>query len=59
MLRIGYAQFTTTIQPPRQVYSSSANPLSQGSLCIPTCPVGRFSAPQAASNPHTSTALAA
>ena len=58
MLRIGYAHFAATIQPPRQLYSSPT-PLSQGLLGIPTCPVGRLNSPQAASNPHTSTALAA
>ena len=40
-------------------HTVAANPLSQSSLCIPTCPVGCLSSPQAASNPHTSTALAA
>jgi hypothetical protein len=59
MLRTSYAQFAATIQPPRQLYSSSPTPISQGLLGIPTCPVGRLKSPQAASNPHTSTALAA
>jgi len=54
-----YAHFTITIQPPRQICSSGATPVGQGSLCIPACTVGRLSSPQAASNPHTSTALAA
>jgi hypothetical protein len=59
MLRTSYTQFAATIQPPRQLYNSSPTPLSQGSLGIPTCPVGRINSTQAASNPHTSTALAA
>jgi len=58
MLRIGYTHFAATIQPPRQLYSSSENPLSQRSLGVDTCPVGRLGSPQAPSNPHTSTALA-
>ena len=59
MPRIDSAQSTKDMQPPRQLYSTSPTPLSQGSLGIPTGPVGRINSPQAASNPHTSTALAA
>jgi len=59
MLRTGYAQFMTAIQPSGLVCSSSPNPVNQGSLFIPSCPGGPLSSPQAASNPHTSTAPAA
>ena len=59
MPRFGSAQFTTAIQPVGLLPSRGTNSVSYGSLCIPSCPVGRLRSPQAASNPHTSTALAA
>ena len=59
MPRFGSAQFTTAIQPVALLPCRGTNSVSYGSLCIPSCPVGRLRSPQAASNPHTSTALAA
>ena len=59
MPRIDAAQLTTAIQLGDKLRSHCTNPLCHGSMCIPWCPVGRLSSPKAASNPHTSTALAA
>jgi hypothetical protein len=59
MLPLRYAKLTTTIKCRRQAYSNSANPLSQNPRYIPKRPGGHLNSPQAAFNPHTSTALTA
>jgi hypothetical protein len=49
---------TTADQSAGQLRSRKTNPVSHGSMCIPSCPAGRLFPPQTPFNPHTSTALA-
>src|SRR5580658_9728663 len=59
MSGFGSEHFTTATQPVGQLRRRSTNTVSHGPLHIPSCLVRRLGSPKAASNPHTSTALAA